>query len=225
MPAPPSDPSPAPKPLHERALDDLSFIRRTMEGASAFTDVSGWGLAAAGATALGAAALSAQQPSAAGWLTVWVAEALVGAAIGTATTLHKIRRRNGHTNGAAQDGAPAPLLSTPARRFSLSFWPSIVAGGILTAALTDWASLTVTAAPLHTLPGLWLLLYGLGILTAGAYSVRPIPVMGALFMLLGAATLLLPVADVPVNGTLMLATGFGGLHLAFGIWIARHHGG
>lgn len=207
-----------PVPLHERALDDLSFIRRTMEGASAFTDVSGWGLAAAGATALGAAALSAQQPTATRWLAVWVVEALIGAAIGTATTLHKIRRRNGHTDDA-------PLLNTPARRFSLSFWPAIVAGGVLTAALVDWPTLATNPHPPHTLPGLWLLIYGLGVLTAGAFSVRAIPVMGAGFMLLGAATLLLPLAHVAVNGTLMLALGFGALHLAFGIWIAGKHGG
>lgn len=207
-----------PVPLHERALDDLSFIRRTMEGASAFTDVSGWGLAAAGATALGAAALSAQQPTAARWLAVWVIEVAVGAAIGTASTLRKIRRRNARTDGA-------PLLNTPARRFSLSFWPAIAAGGVLTAALADWATLATTAHTPHTLPGLWLLIYGLGVLTAGAFSVRAIPVMGAAFMLLGAATLLLPLAQIDVNGTLMLAVGFGALHLAFGSWIAGKHGG
>ena len=203
-----------PPALHDRALQDLSFIRRTMEGASSFTDVPGWGLVVTGATALGAATLASLQPSAGRWIAVWLVEAALGTLLGGAFMLRKMRRR------AQPDGAP--LLSIPARKFLLGFWPAILAGAVLTFALIDprgiWDASSV--AP-HALAGLWLLLYGVGVVTAGAFSVRAVPLMGIGFMLLGAIALLVPATP----GDLFLALGFGVLQMAFGAWIARRHGG
>ena len=71
------------------------------------------------------------------------------------------------------------------------------------------------------LPGLWLLAYGAGVVAAGSYSVRVVPLLGALLMLLGAVALAVP----PGWGNWCLAAGFGGLHIGFGLWIARRHGG
>ena len=203
-----------PPALHDRALQDLSFIRRTMEGASSFTDVPGWGLVVTGATALGAATLASLQPSAGRWIAVWLVEAVLGTLLGGAFMLRKMRRR------AQPDGAP--LLSIPARKFLLGFWPAILAGAVLTFALIDprgiWDASSV--AP-HALAGLWLLLYGVGVVTAGAFSVRAVPLMGIGFMLLGAIALLVPATP----GDLFLALGFGVLQMVFGAWIARRHGG
>jgi hypothetical protein len=192
----------APRPLHDRALDNLRYIRQTMERAASFTAVPGWGLAVVGATALGAALLAARQPTPELWLATWLGEAVVALAIGGTALVRKAF--------AVHD----PLLSGPGRRFGLSFLPPMLVGGLLTVAL--WR-----AGLWHALPGTWLLLYGAGFVTGGAFSVRIVPVMGLCFMLVGSVALLGPAAW----GNWWMAAGFGGLHLAFGAVIARRHGG
>lgn len=207
---PPSDPAP----LHDRAIQDLSFIRRTMEGAAAFTDVAGWGLTSIGITALGAAALADRQSSAGRWLTVWLLEACLGATIGGVTTWRKMRR---HPRPAG-----APFLSAPARKFLFGFWPAMLAGAALTFELLDLDTVWLPASQVpRILPGMWLLLYGVGITTAGAFSVRALPVMGFGFMTLG----ILALAVRAVPSAFILALGFGIWQIAVGVWIARRHGG
>ncbi len=198
-----------PPALHDRAIQDLSFIRRTMEGASSFTDVPGRGLVAIGASALLAAAVAARTTSAAAWLMVWLVDAVVAASVGLGALWLKMRRRA---------GASAPrTLSAPARKFLLGLVPSIVAGAAITFALVD----PVDGGSTTLLPGVWLLLYGVGVVTAGAFSVRAVPLMGLAFMILGAIALYAP----PTWGTPLLAVGFGGVQILFGAWIARRHGG
>jgi hypothetical protein len=200
--------------LHDRALQDLSFIRRTMEGASSFTDVPGWGLVAIGVTALGAAALANSQPSAGRWFAVWMAEAVAATLLGGGMMWRKMRKR------VRVEGSP--VLSVPARKFLFGFWPAILAGAVLTFALIDLRDMwQVGSKAPRALPGLWLLLYGVGVVTAGAFSVRAVPLMGTAFMGLGTVALLVP----GVSGDVSLGLGFGVLQIAFGIWIARRHGG
>ncbi|WP_461414273.1 hypothetical protein [Gemmatimonas sp.] len=216
MPAPVSPPRPRTPPpaLHDRALQDLSFIRRTMEGAAAFTDVPGWGLVGVGAIALVAAPLAAVQPTVQRWLAVWFATAAIAAVAGSWAMWQKMRRR------VAGNG---PLtLSLPARKFLLGFWPAMLAGAVLTVALIDPFTAGMNEVLVtRTLPGLWLLLYGVGVTTAGAHSIRAVPLMGAGFLALGVAALFFPQA----NGNVMMALGFGALQIGFGVRIARRYGG
>jgi hypothetical protein len=71
------------------------------------------------------------------------------------------------------------------------------------------------------IPPTWLLLYGTGVLTGGAFSVAPMRVLGLTFMALGLAALVTP----PSWGNVWLGVGFGGLQIAFGLFIAKRHGG
>src|SRR6476469_5758116 len=72
-----SESQPAPPALHDRAMDNLRYIRETMERATAFTGISGWGEIAIGVTALVASAVAALQPTFNAWLAVWIAEGLI----------------------------------------------------------------------------------------------------------------------------------------------------
>ena len=191
-----------PIPIDARAAEHLRYIRETMERAAEFTAVPGWGGAAMGLTALVASWIASRQATPRAWLTVWLVEAFIAVAIAGSTAATKAHRAN------------AALLSGPGRKFLLSFLPPIVVGGLLTFALFQSGLWTA-------LPGLWLLLYGTAIVTGGAFSVRAVPVMGLALMGLGAIALF-----APSNwGDAFMAAGFGGVQIAFGLWIARHHGG
>jgi hypothetical protein len=183
-------------------MEDLRFIRRTMETGNAFTAVPGWGGVAMGVTALAAAALAATRATPDGWLAVWALEALVAVGIGGWAVQRKARRFE------------LPVFSGAGRKVFLGLAPPVLAGAVLTLAL--WQA---EATPL--LPGVWLLLYGVGVVAAGTFSVRVVPVMGVCFMVLGTCALFL----APAAGNALLAAGFGGLHIVFGAVIAREHGG
>lgn len=191
-----------PPALHARAMDNLRYIRETMEGASAFTGVPGWGGVAMGVTALGAAWFASSQPGAVAWLRTWISEAALSFSIAAWAVVRKARR------------AAIPLLSKPGRKFALSFSPPMIAGLLLTIALSR-------AGLESLLPGAWLLLYGAAVANAGAFSVRIVPAMGLCFMFCGACALLSP----PAWADTWMAAGFGGLHIIFGLIIARRHGG
>lgn len=190
-----------PPALHERAMDNLRYIRETMERASAFTGISGWGQVAIGATALIAVFIAARQ-SFQGWLAVWIAEGVVALLIAGWSMDRKAR------------ASQMPLLSGPGRKVAFSLSPPMFVGGLLTVVLYQ-AGLT------NAIPGVWLLLYGTGVVTGGMFSVRIVPIMGLCFMALGAVTLFSP----PALSNWFLAAGFGGLHIVFGVIIVRRYGG
>lgn len=199
---PATDEGEQPPALHARAMDNLRFIRETMERASSFTAVSGWGLVAIGATALLASFVAMRQVSTEGWITTWVAEALLSLVISGWAMDRKAR------------AAEMPLLSGPGRKVAFSLSPPLCVGALLTIVLYR-ARLT------NAIPGMWLLLYGTGVITGGMFSVPVVPVMGLCFMLLGAVALFTPAGWANA----LMITGFGGLHIIFGIVIARRYGG
>jgi hypothetical protein len=203
MPRPRLQPADPPDlPISDRAIENLRFIRDTMERAGAFTAVPGWGGVGMGLTALVAALIASRQPTVERWMLTWVAEGWLAFAIGGLAMVRK---------AAAGE---TPIGSKPGRRFVLAYTPPILVGGLLTVVL-------YRAGLSAMLPGVWLLLYGTAVVTGGALSVPVVPVMGACFMLLGGVALFAPAGW----GNLLMAIGFGGFHLGFGLWIARRYGG
>jgi len=191
--------SPAPE---VRAAEHLQFIREMMARSGSFTAVPGWGTVAMGVTALPTALIAGLQATPGRWLAVWLLDAALAAGLGAVALWWKTRRSG------------VSLRSGPGRKYVLSLLPPFVAGLLLTIAVWQGGYVDL-------LPALWLLLYGAGTITGGAYSVRAIPLMGVGFMGLGAVALLAPFAW----GTVLLAIGFGGLHIGFGLIIARNYGG
>jgi hypothetical protein len=187
--------------MQERAMDNLRYIRQTMERAGTFTAVSGWGEVVIGCTAI-AAALIASRLSRSGWVITWLVEAALAAGVAILFMAAKAR------------AAGMPLLTGPVRKLVLSFSPPMLVGVLLTAVFVNRGLESL-------LPGSWMLLYGTGVVTAGTYSVSIVPVMGTAFMLLGACTLFAPAAWA----TALMVAGFGGLHIMFGTLIARRYGG
>jgi len=183
-------------------MDNLRYIRGMMEAAGTFTAVSGWGQVVIGLTAVGAALVAARQSSPWNWIATWLAEAGIAAGISVASLAIKAHLAN------------VPLVTGPMRKLVLTFSPAMIAGAVLTAVLAQHNAFVF-------LPGAWMLLYGAAVVSGGTYSVRSVPVMGGAFMALGTVALFAP----PSWATALMIASFGGLHAAFGIWIARRHGG
>lgn len=191
-----------PASLQDHAIENLRFIRDTMERAGAFTAVSGGGQTVVGVIGLVSAVVAARQSQPAAWLTVWLSAAVVSVLISACAMWRKAKI------------VGMPLWSGPGRRFGLAFLPPLVVGGLLTVAL-------YRAGQVQLLPAVWLLLFGTGVVGGGATSIPIVPVMGCAFMALGVAGLFVPYEW----GDWLLGAGFGVLHVIFGIIIAVKYGG
>ncbi len=192
----------SPVALHSHAIDNLRYIRRAMESSGSFTSVPGRAGVVIGCTALVAALMASPAVAPDRWLSIWVADALFALGLGGWAMAQKAR------------GEGIKLSRGMGRRFLLSLSPPIVAAIVLTVVLYRMGAE-------QAIPGSWLLLYGAGVVSGGTFSVRPVPIMGLSFMLLGVTALLAP----PSWSNTLLALGFGGLHILFGAIIARRYGG
>jgi hypothetical protein len=191
-----------PTPIDAGAVENLRYIRNTIEAAGTFTTVPGKGCIAMGITALAAAALESVPDLASSWLQIWVGAAIMAAAAALFFMEEKAKAQG------------LSLRSAVARRFFMTLVPAFVAGGVLTAALVDDVARS-------SITGLWLLLYGSGLAACGVFAIPAVLVAGLAFMAFGTVALGLPAAWSPA----ILALGFGGLHIALGVIILRDHGG
>ena len=188
--------------LATRASEDLRLIRQTMERAASFTALPGWGGVLMGVVALAAAPFAASTASRPTWLATWLGAATLAFVLGGTDMLRKVRAQR------------ASLVSAPASRFFLTLLPSFFMGACLTFVL-------VRAGEWQLLPGTWLLAYGSAVFAASVHTIRGVRWMGAAFLALGALSLVFPDG----RGDLWMALGFGGVHVAYGAWIARSNRG
>lgn len=190
------------------ALESLQLIRETMERSAHFTALPGRGIMLVGATALVTSVIAARYTHwMSRWILVWIFEAPIAATIAVVAGYRKANRLG------------LPLWSGPGRRMLVALAPPLFAGAVLTIALfmNNYQFRLATV-----IPGMWLLLYGTALMAAGAHSVPPIPLMGSAFLVLGSVVL---AANASLLMNAAMALGFGGLHLGFGWYIARKHGG
>ncbi len=190
-----------PQPLHAQAMENLRFIRQTLEHATAFTAVSGWGLVLVGVLACGFAACARWLATPTSFIATWLVAAIVCLGLSVGMSARKARRLG------------LSLTTGAGRKFIVAFLPTMIAGAFLTFA-------AATSGETAHLAGMWLLLYGASVVAAGSNSVPLVPAMGISFMVLGAAALL-----APAWGNWFMALGFGGVHAGYGVAIAVRHGG
>ena len=187
--------------MQDNAIENIRIIRETMERATSFTAVPGKGTMLIGASAILTSIIASFISSPTAWLICWVIDAIFAISIGVVMMNRKA------------ENAGLPLLSGPGKRFIVSLCIPLVSGLILTI-------LFYQNGLIQFLPGLWLLLYGAGVITGGMFSVRIVPIMGGCFMALGFFALF-----IEPYAPWFMAIGFGALHIIFGQIIAKNYGG
>jgi hypothetical protein len=187
--------------INDRAVRDLRYIRETMESAGSFTAVPGWGGVLMGLTALATVLITRNMVSREAWFLTWIGEAVVASAIGVLGTIRKARILKN-------------ILKGPGRKFAMSLLPALIGGAILTVVLYQQHLFGL-------MPGVWLLFYGVSVMSCGTYSVKVVPLMGLGFMLLGTIALMVPW----YWAQWVMAAGFGLLHMVVGGVIVRRYGG
>jgi hypothetical protein len=183
-------------------VEDLRFIRETMENAASFTAVPGWGGVAMGVTAIAAAGLAPSPSNSRAWFFTWIGAALAAFALGVVSVYWKARRSG------------TPIFTRPGRKFVLSLFPPLLAGGVISGAI-------YAQGQTRLLPAIWLLLYGVGVISAGTFSIPVVPAMGLCFLVAGVGATFCP----PAWSSAVMAVGFGLPHILFGLIIARRYGG
>lgn len=184
----------------QQAQEALAYIRQTMESSSTFTALSGWGLVAVGVVGLGAAGV-AWRSGVPERLSAWLPAAVIGVLCSAIANAAKARRLE------------MPLWTGSLRKVAWVMAPTLLAGAMLT-----WKF--DAEGVRYLMPGTWLALYGAGVTAGGTFSTRAVRWMGLAMLLLGA------LAFVDQRQAIVyLALGFGVLHILFGLYIVRRHGG
>ena len=192
-----------PPSLGSRAIDNLQFIRDTMERSTHFTAVPGYGAILMGVTAIGAAYIAHNSASIRDWWITWIAEAFLAFAIGLLAMWQKSKLAN------------TSLTSVPAKKFAMSFLPPLVCGIVCHARLMAVRPLRVDGPDVDTAvrrrdsdgrrifgedrTRLWA-----GVLSRWERRRSSFP---------------------PGDGNIMMALTFGLLHIVGGFIIARRYGG
>ncbi len=156
-----------------KALGDISSIRRQMARSTEFRGYGPATLAATGVFAMSAAVVQAVwMPDAAKavpqYLSIWISTAIVSAALIATQMFARTRRM--HT-GMADEMIQMAVVQ---------FLPSAGVGALLTFVLAAFAPGAV-----WIMPGLWQLIYSLGVFSSCRFLPRPMVAAGAWYMVTG----------------------------------------
>ena len=187
--------------LH-KALGDISNIRKQVALTTQFRGYGPATLAATGILALlAAAAQSAWVPEPAGhmqaYLRIWLATAVISAAL-TGTQMYTRTRR-------IHSGLSDEMIRIAVEQFL----PSVGAGFLITLVLTRFVP-----SAFWMLPGLWQVIFSLGIFSSCRFLPRPMVAAGAWYLLTGLICLALGDERALAPWTMGLAFGAGQLLVA-----------
>ena len=162
-----------------RALTDISVIREQLARGTVFRGYGPAALAATGMLALVVAAAQAlwlRDPAAHVhlYVSLWVITAAASLLVIGTETIQRSRRAHGDL--------AVPMLQSALEQFL----PAIVAGGLLTVAL-----LRVAPQSLWMLPGLWQIVFSLGVFASCRFLPRPMFIAGVWYLACGLGCLAL----------------------------------
>ena len=156
-----------------KALNDITSIRRQLAHSTEFRGYGPATLASTGVLAVAAAGAQARwlpDPAnhIAAYLSIWIWTAVLSAAlIGTQTYMRTRRIHSG-------------MADEMIRMAVEQFLPSVGAGALITFALVRYVP-----AVLWMLPGLWQIVFSLGVFSSCRFLPRPVAAVGAWYLLTG----------------------------------------
>jgi hypothetical protein len=181
----------------KEALSSLETIRTILERSTHYTHIAPAGIVAAGVaatvSALAGAGFDLGPDRGLSFLLLWGLVFLTAAGVGVGASAQRARRR-----GEA-------FWSRKLQYVVAGFMPSMVGAAILTAALHDGSQLSLC-------PGLWMICYGIGILSVGVVLDWEFRATAWAFLVAGTASLFV----LREHPHLCLGLGFGGLHIVLG---------
>jgi len=200
----------------EEIIKNVNYIEEVIHSSNRYTNVSGIAGIISGALALIGCFLSYSILSS--WnvmsgpvknekniimlIAIWLAVFVLAGAAQIILTIYKARR---------MEILPWTKLS---RQVIFALVPALLAGALLTLYLID-------RGQIEYIPGVWILLYGVGIAASGMFSVIAVRVLGWAFIL----TAIIPLFILPEYGILFLGLTFGIYHIIYGIVVAVKYKG
>jgi hypothetical protein len=197
--------------LH-KALGDISSIRRQMAASTQFRGYGPATLALTGGIALAAAGVQAvclHDPAnhMRVYLAIWLATAVLGATVAGVQVYTRTRRIH------------SGLSDEMIRMAVEQFMPAVAAGFLLTAAITLYVPDAV-----WMLPGLWQVIFSLGVFSSCRFLPRPMHIAGAWYLCTGLTCIAFGDGRALSPWTMGLAFGVGQLLVAGILLMASREG-
>lgn len=196
------------------ATENLQVIRTLMERSALYRRALAPIMLTVGVIGLlaGLIACCLESDSIPAFIVFWLVTGIV--ALGTSFLL--VRRQSLRDREA--------FWSPPTRRVASALAPPLIVGFLLAVSFLRFSSANLRwLVEPSSLPGLWMILYGCALHSAGFFMARGIRLLGMLFLLFGLISLSFEWLDLDYPGrmkdNICMAATFGGLHLAYGIYL------